>query len=55
MEADMKSDDIFTGTKEEILVDIICRLEPNDWILVKGSRGMAMETIVEGLIEWANR
>ncbi len=55
MEADMKSDDIFTGTKEEILDDIICRLEPNDWILVKGSRGMAMETIVEGLIEWANR
>jgi len=55
MEGDMKSDDIFTGTKEEILDDIICRLEPNDWVLVKGSRGMAMETIVEGLIEWANR
>ncbi|UCD33335.1 MAG: hypothetical protein JSV38_05555, partial [Desulfobacterales bacterium] len=55
IEGDMKSNDIFTGTKEEIFNDIIYQLEPNDWVLVKGSRGMTMETIVEGLIEWANQ
>ena len=26
-------------------------IQEGDWILVKGSRGMAMEKIVEGLIE----
>ena len=50
----MNPNDILTGTKEESLDDLIKWLEPNDWVLVKGSRGMAMETIVEGLSEWAN-
>ena len=37
-------------TREEIIEDIIDRLDAGDWILVKGSRGMAMEKIVEGLL-----
>ena len=40
--------------KEQILEDIKYRLGPGDWVLVKGSRGMAMETIVQGLLDWAN-
>ncbi|MGD8450150.1 MAG: UDP-N-acetylmuramoyl-L-alanyl-D-glutamate--2,6-diaminopimelate ligase, partial [Desulfobacterales bacterium] len=55
MDQDMSPRDIFTGTKEEILEGIKDRLGPGDWVLVKGSRGMAMETIVQGLLDWANK
>ncbi|RZB30772.1 MAG: murE/murF fusion protein [Desulfobacteraceae bacterium Eth-SRB1] len=41
--------DIFIGSKEEILKDLIDWLRPGDWVLVKGSRTMGMEKIVEGL------
>jgi len=41
--------DIFTGTREEILEDLIDWLMPGDWVLVKGSRAMGMEKIIEGL------
>jgi len=44
---------IFCGTREEILADLFRQLAPDDWVLVKGSRGMAMEKIVQGLKEWA--
>jgi len=54
MDEDMNARDIFTGTKEEILEGIKDRLGPGDWVLVKGSRGMTMETIVQGLLDWAN-
>ena len=54
MDEDMNPRDIFTGTKEEILEGIKDRLGPGDWVLVKGSRGMAMETIVQGLLDWSN-
>ncbi|MEA1947472.1 MAG: UDP-N-acetylmuramoyl-L-alanyl-D-glutamate--2,6-diaminopimelate ligase [Thermodesulfobacteriota bacterium] len=54
MDEDMNPRDIFTGTKEEILEGIKDRLGPDDWVLVKGSRGMTMETIVQGLLDWAN-
>jgi UDP-N-acetylmuramyl pentapeptide synthase len=36
---------------EEILESLEGLLEEGDWILVKGSRKMRMERIVEGLIE----
>ncbi len=49
LEEHMESSDIFKGTREEILEDIIGRLDAGDWVLVKGSRGMAMEKVVEGL------
>jgi len=47
----MKSKNIFTGSKKEIVDDLTERLRTNDWVLVKGSRGMGMEEIVEGLMD----
>lgn len=44
---------VFTGSCEDILDDLKTRLEPEDWVLVKGSRGMKMERIVSKLKEWA--
>ena len=41
--------DIFIGSKKEILEDLKKWLLPGDWVLVKGSRSMGMEKIVEGL------
>jgi len=41
--------DIFIGSKEEILKDLLNWLRPGDWVLVKGSRSMDMEKIVKGL------
>lgn len=40
---------IFTGTREEILEDLTKWLMPDDWVLIKGSRAMGMEKVVEGL------
>ena len=45
----MKPKNIFTGSKKEIIDDLTGRLRTNDWVLVKGSRGMGMEEIVEDL------
>jgi UDP-N-acetylmuramyl pentapeptide synthase len=50
LDEDMDPSDIFIGTREEILEDIIGRIDAGDWILVKGSRGMAMEKVVKGLL-----
>ncbi|MDI6686642.1 MAG: UDP-N-acetylmuramoyl-tripeptide--D-alanyl-D-alanine ligase [Desulfobacterales bacterium] len=44
--------DIFTGTREEILEDLTDWLMPGDWVLIKGSRAMGMEKIVEGLKDY---
>jgi UDP-N-acetylmuramoyl-tripeptide--D-alanyl-D-alanine ligase len=52
-DAQMNGRYIFTGSKDEILEDLKHFLKPGDWVLIKGSRGMAMEDIVEGLKEWA--
>lgn len=49
----MKPEYIFTGTKKEIINTISKKLNKNDWVLVKGSRAMAMEEIVEALSEKA--
>ena len=49
----LKSTNTFTGTREEILLNLKQWLQPGDWLLVKGSRGMAMEKIVEELKDWA--
>ena len=51
----MNSGNIITGTKEEITERITDWLSPRDWVLVKGSRGMAMDTIVEDLLNWGNQ
>ncbi|MGD8754637.1 MAG: UDP-N-acetylmuramoyl-tripeptide--D-alanyl-D-alanine ligase, partial [Desulfobacterales bacterium] len=51
--AKMRPADIFTGTQEEILDTLKQSLKSGDWILIKGSRGARMETIVKGLKSWA--
>jgi UDP-N-acetylmuramoyl-tripeptide--D-alanyl-D-alanine ligase len=45
--------DVRTGTQSEIVSDLKSWLEPGDWVLVKGSRGMRMDKIVAALEEWA--
>ncbi|MDQ1331428.1 MAG: UDP-N-acetylmuramoyl-L-alanyl-D-glutamate--2,6-diaminopimelate ligase [Thermodesulfobacteriota bacterium] len=49
----MESSAVFTGTQEDIIDDLKSRLKAEDWVLVKGSRGMKMEKIVLKLKEWA--
>jgi len=53
LEEGMDSETIFKGNREEILKVATNRLQAGDWVLVKGSRGMAMEMVVEGLLAWA--
>jgi UDP-N-acetylmuramoyl-tripeptide--D-alanyl-D-alanine ligase len=48
----LQDERIFAGSREEILAALKKRLRPGDWVLVKGSRGMGMETIVQGLAAW---
>ncbi len=49
--AGMDRQTIFIGTHEEIVEDLALRLLSGNWILVKGSRGMVMEKVIEGLKE----
>lgn len=44
---------IFVGTLEAAVRDVLGYLEGGCWVLVKGSRGMAMERIVEAIVHWA--
>ena len=44
-----------TGSRDEIIADLIKWLQPGDWVLVKGSRGMAMEKVVQGIRNWAEK
>ena len=41
--------DIFCGSKDDILSALKKTIKPNDWVLIKGSRGMRMETLVQAL------
>jgi len=50
----MNPADIVTGDKEFIVNDLTSWLHSGDWVLVKGSRGMQMEQIVERLQAWAD-
>jgi murE/murF fusion protein len=47
LEGGMTQDCLFHGTKQEIAGQVPAFARPGDWILVKGSRSMAMETIIE--------
>ena len=51
--AGFPAEDAITGSREDIVADLANWLNSGDWILVKGSRGMAMEKVVEGLKIWA--
>ena len=46
---------IITGSKEDLLGRLVQMLKPGDWVLVKGSRAMALEDIVSRLREWADQ
>ena len=52
-ETGMNQEQIFTGTKSQIIAALITELQSGDWLLVKGSRGSAMEDVVNALKEWA--
>lgn len=55
IQAGMRKDAVFVGTRSEIAADLKDRLQPDDWILVKGSRGMAMDQIVQEIINWVQK
>jgi len=48
----MTEDRIFVGTKAEIVEQLREELRADDLILVKGSRGMAMEEVADEIIRW---
>ncbi len=52
IKAGMKKEAVLVGTRSEIAADLKDRLQPDDWILVKGSRGMAMEQVVQEITNW---
>jgi UDP-N-acetylmuramyl pentapeptide synthase len=54
-DAGMSAADTITATREEIIAALPDWLQPGDWILIKGSRGMAMEKIVRELKDWADQ
>jgi UDP-N-acetylmuramoyl-tripeptide--D-alanyl-D-alanine ligase len=39
------------ATKDELSQELLAFLQPHDKVLVKGSRGMAMETIIQALVK----
>jgi len=54
-DAGMPAASTMIGSRREIIDDLIGRLRPGDWLLVKGSRGMAMEKIVREIKAWAEK
>ncbi len=55
MDRQMTADRIFCGTKAAIIEQLNGELQAGDLILVKGSRGMAMEAVVEAIVSWADK
>jgi UDP-N-acetylmuramoyl-tripeptide--D-alanyl-D-alanine ligase len=54
-QAGMASSRLAAAAKEEIAALLPGELQTGDWVLVKGSRGMAMETVVQAVLEWARK
>ncbi|MGE0084617.1 MAG: UDP-N-acetylmuramoyl-tripeptide--D-alanyl-D-alanine ligase [Desulfococcaceae bacterium] len=54
-ERGMNRKQIFTGSREEIIKSLKEILQPGDWVLIKGSRGMKMELIPDTLRDWADK
>lgn len=55
MEAGMAQMCIRVGSKPELEEALKKKLRAGDWVFIKGSRGMGMESIVNGLRSWAER
>ena len=53
-EGGMNPQHIFCGSKDQIVEELKSELKSGDWILVKGSRGSAMEEVVQAIKEWAD-
>ena len=53
MDEKMAQHHIVTGDKQQVVSHLIPQIRPGDCILVKGSRGMAMETVVQEIVRWA--
>jgi len=51
IEGGMTDNQIICGSHRELSRDLTHRVEPGDWILIKGSRGMRMERIVNELVD----
>jgi len=49
VQAGMDADRILIGSHADMIDDMVPRLQPGDWILVKGSRSMGMEKVADGL------
>ena len=49
----LPASDTLTGSREDIIDALKGFLQPDDWVLVKGSRSMAMEKVVDGLKSWS--
>jgi UDP-N-acetylmuramoyl-tripeptide--D-alanyl-D-alanine ligase len=50
-DAGLPAGDIMIGSKEELAARLMTWLPAGSWVLVKGSRGMAMETVVVAICE----
>ena len=50
----MPEGQLLAAGKKEIVADLLRQLGPEDWVLVKGSRGMKMETLVRTISDWGN-
>lgn len=48
-EEGMATADILCGSKDDLVAALKKTVKPGDWVLIKGSRGMRMETIVQAL------